>query len=57
MQTVTEADILPAGFVCGNCDKPFKPGDNAYGTPTAMTADGTPIEELVCVTCWHTEEN
>jgi hypothetical protein len=57
VQTVTEADVLPAGFVCDNCDKPFKPGDTAYGTPTAMAADGTPVEELVCVTCWHTEEN
>ena len=57
MQSVTEADVLPAGFVCEQCDTPFRPGDNAYGTALAVTADGTPVEGgWRCVTCWHTEE-
>jgi hypothetical protein len=57
MQTVTEADVLPAGFVCERCGKPFRVGDNAYSEAIAMTVDGQPVEGgWRCVTCWHTED-
>jgi hypothetical protein len=54
MQTVTEADVLPAGFVCEQCDRPFHPGDLAYSDIIAMTPDGEPVEGgWRCLTCWH----
>lgn len=47
MQTVTEADVLPQGFVCEGCGSLFSIGDNAYGVPIGITPDGDPIEEFV----------
>ena len=57
MQTVTEADVLPAGWACEDCGTLFRPGDNAYPEALAMTAHGEPVEGgWRCVTCWHTED-
>lgn len=55
MQTVTASDV-EHGWLCESCHAEFRPGDNAYGIPTGMTADGTPIEgDWSCLTCWTQE--
>jgi hypothetical protein len=56
MQSVTEADGRPVGWICEGCGSLYGLDDYVYGWGLAVTADGMVVDDWRCLTCWHTEE-
>ena len=56
-QTVTPADLQPAGWSCEQCGRWFQVGDTAFGEPLFITSDGTGVEgNWRCAECADDKE-
>ena len=55
MRIVTAEDLEPHGWICEgvDCNRPFEPGDHAYGVVVGVFESGDMIEsDWRCLTCW-----
>jgi hypothetical protein len=53
MQTVTAADLQPAGWICESCQRPFEVGDLVYGELVGMTGPDIVETNYHCVNCHY----
>jgi hypothetical protein len=51
MRIVTADDLLPAGWICEQCRRPFDVGDVAYGELTGMAGPDPVESNWRCVSC------